>query len=136
MNLHEMEEAFRRARGKYTADGRQPNHINVEDLVDHLRNVAIAAVYAENEEGGKARGVVADVARVLGVDIDEGDGHRWNEDHMRRVVDAAAELRGELGWLQMADERRSEVLATDVNELRATIVRQANEITALKGDSA
>ncbi|WP_282203906.1 hypothetical protein [Kitasatospora fiedleri] len=51
------------------------------------------ALYAENDRGGQARGVVADVAVVLGVDLDAGPGHRWDEDHMRRVIPAAGELK-------------------------------------------
>ncbi|WP_199881676.1 hypothetical protein [Streptomyces sp. CB03911] len=76
-----------------------------------------AALYAENESGGEARGVVADVARVLGVDIDAGPGHRWDLDHMSRVVEAARAL-------------------TDAGPLKATIVRQALRITELEKESS
>jgi hypothetical protein len=50
-------------------------------------------LYEENARGGEARGVVADVARILGTDIDAGTGHRWDADHMRRVVVATEWLR-------------------------------------------
>lgn len=79
-----------------------------------------AAVYAENEEGGKARGAVADVADVLGVDIHAGPGSCWDLEHMRRVVDAVKELKEQ----------------ADADRLRETIVRQALRITELeKGES-
>ncbi|WP_228973414.1 hypothetical protein [Streptomyces sp. DH12] len=57
--------------------------------IDALERVAVSAVYEENESGGHARQVVADVARVLGVDLDEGPGRRWDPDHMARVVGSA-----------------------------------------------
>jgi FtsZ-binding cell division protein ZapB len=54
---------------------------------DHMRRIR-----AENTRGGYARGVVAAVASALDVDIDEGPGHRWDLDHMQRVVPAAESL--------------------------------------------
>lgn len=181
-SLAQLEERFRRARGKYTVD-RQPNHINVEDLVDELRNVAVDAVYTENSEGGKARDVVANVARTLDVDLDYGTGNRWDAVHMWRVVGAVKALRDDrnhweseaANWHRQAvagerdavisslrsrrDEWRRKAEAaetaaaterarayefaeklealgtTGVDALKATIVRQANEITELKGES-
>jgi hypothetical protein len=61
-------------------------------IVDRLEVAALAAVMAENDSGGQARQVVADVARVLGVDIDDGPGHRWDPEHMARVIGAADQL--------------------------------------------
>ncbi|GAB7187135.1 hypothetical protein ATKI12_6966 [Kitasatospora sp. Ki12] len=78
------------------------------------------AIYAENARGGEARGVVAEVARVLGVDIDTGPGHRWDLDHMRRVVDAAKALTAQ----------------TDEGPLRETVVRQALRITELEKEES
>lgn len=136
--------------------------------IDALERAAIAAVYEENDSGGHARVVVADAARVLGVDIDEGPGHRWDPEHMERVVAGARELCDEVSELQrqvrqlvsdlglMTAQRdeaakhaasvealrpiRMEVpaelfTASADEELKATIVRQAREITRLKGES-
>jgi hypothetical protein len=125
-------------------------------------DAAWKSAHAQNEEGAKARSVVAAVARILGVDIDEGDGHRWDEDHMRRVVDAAQRFADERGaaeakasqrglrvravdgkpgmytWRVLVDAAAEEVsgrvAADELHELRATIVRQAVEITELKGE--
>ncbi|MFI6444701.1 hypothetical protein [Kitasatospora sp. NPDC050543] len=72
-----------------------------------------AAVYAENECGGDARGVIADVACALGVDIHAGPGSCWDLDHMRRGVEAARAL-------------------TADGPLKETIVRQALRITELE----
>jgi hypothetical protein len=52
-------------------------------------------LYEENARGGEARGVVADVARILGTDIDAGMGHRWDADHMQRVVTSAQAMKAE-----------------------------------------
>ncbi|MFD8315909.1 hypothetical protein [Kitasatospora purpeofusca] len=92
-----------------------------DSLTQHIRDEAAedkwAAVNEENRKGGQARAIVAQVAFVLGVDIDSGPGHRWDEDHMARVVDAARALSAE-------------------GPLRQTIVRQALRITELeKGES-
>ncbi|WP_405620263.1 hypothetical protein [Streptomyces sp. NBC_00076] len=142
--------------------------------VDRLQLAAEVAVYRENEQGGHARQVVAKVARVLGVDIDEGPGHRWDPDHMARVVAVADQIRDERDeareqaelWkslaqrqdntapvrraLRVAERERDELRgmvshlkyqvagltsSDDVEELEATIVRQAREITQLKGES-
>jgi hypothetical protein len=136
--------------------------------IDRLEVAALAAAHQENEAGGQARQVVADVARVLGVDIDEGPGHRWDPEHMGRVVAGAADIceeRDDLRELvaQLAEQRdlmtaqrdeavrkaatsdarrpiRMEVPAElfrvpDDDELKATIVRQAREITRLTGES-
>lgn len=159
------------ARGRWSPEsvrGAHPDHSFPKDAVVAMLDAADeahkVAIYAENDEGGKARGVVADTAYVLGVDIDEGDGHRWSLSHMVRVVEGARTLRDELENLRTttADDQRhisfqneqisrltdeanlfaARVVelegeaASDVVALRATIVRQANEITALKGESA
>jgi hypothetical protein len=175
-------------------------------VVDELEAVATEAVYTENARGGEAREVVASVAWELGTDIDEGSGHRWDADHMRRIVPAAAALKKERddalaardAWKELAERndgangplrrqlrsalrdlehiRREhehvrgqrdallraeelkparvvltvggremstflplvdgDALRQEVDELKATVVRQANEITALKEESA
>ncbi|MFI8084351.1 hypothetical protein ACIF6L_26555 [Kitasatospora sp. NPDC086009] len=91
-----------------------------DGLTQHIRDEAAEAkwdaVNAENERGGQAREIVAQVASILGVDIDSGPGHRWDEDHMARVVDAARALSAE-------------------GPLRETIVRQALKITELEKES-
>ncbi|MFF4070933.1 hypothetical protein ACFYZ1_09955 [Streptomyces chartreusis] len=142
----------------------------VRQSLDKAREAAIKAVHDENERGGAARAVVADVASVLGVDIDEGPGHRWDPDHMRRIVQGAQEACDEVEELQrqvrqlvseqrLMEAQRDDAVqhaatidalhpirmeipaelfaapAPDVEELKATIVRQANEITRLKGES-
>lgn len=70
-------------------------HPEHRELFRKLQRVALDTVYAENERAGEARQVVADVARVFGTDIDAGPGHRWDEDHMRRVVAGSEALRDE-----------------------------------------
>jgi hypothetical protein len=65
------------------------------ELFSKLQRVALDVVYAENNRGGEARQVVADVARILGTDIDVGPGHRWDADHMQRVVTSAQAMKAE-----------------------------------------
>jgi hypothetical protein len=107
-----MMSAFERAKRRYASGTGPYSPLEEEALgvVAGLEKAALDAVYAENESGGHARRVVADVARVLGVDIDEGPGHRWDEDHMRRVVRVADDIREERDDLQervaqLTDER-------------------------------
>ncbi|WP_432157777.1 MULTISPECIES: hypothetical protein [unclassified Streptomyces] len=92
-----MMSAFERAKRRYASGPGSYSPLEAEALgvVAGLEKVALEAVYAENESGGHARKVVADVAHVLGVDIDEGDGHRWDPDHMARVVAVADKIRDE-----------------------------------------
>ncbi|MER7922164.1 hypothetical protein ABTY96_03335 [Streptomyces sp. NPDC096057] len=154
-------------------------------LIDRLEVAAIAAVDRENTHGGHARQVVANVARVLGVDLDEGDGHRWDPDHMARVVKVADQIRDDRDhWQQEAENRSRETElwkslaerqdntapirrqldevqrerdhwksrfegaqanaeyvreqytpADEAAELRAAVVRQAREISMLRGES-
>jgi hypothetical protein len=167
-------------RAKYPAEARE-----FHKSIDALERAAIDAVYDENDSGGHARQVVADVARILGVDIDEGPGHRWDPEHMARVVEAVKRLSDDRDhweqeaenetrqaalWKSLAERQdntaplRMELQAVkrerdhwrarfegaqanaeyvreqyghpdDVEELKATIVRQAREITRLKGES-
>ncbi|AXH70261.1 hypothetical protein SEA_HAIZUM_57 [Streptomyces phage Haizum] len=50
-------------------------------------------LYYENEVGGQARGVVGQIANVLGVNLSPPlDGNIWSPANMQRVVDAAREL--------------------------------------------
>lgn len=167
MALSEIGRVARLEHAKYPDEARE-----FHKSIGNLERAGVDAVYAENERGGQARHVVAEVARVLGVDIDEGPGHRWDPDHMARVVMAAGQMRGardawketaedndaanvplrrELRTAQrQADEWRSKYEAAqanalyvreqhghpdDVEELKNTIVRQAREITRLKGES-
>ncbi|MFE6493404.1 hypothetical protein [Streptomyces sp. NPDC057748] len=64
----------------------------VKSMLDAADEAHLKSLYAENARGGEARQVVADVARILGTDIDDGPGHRWDADHMQRVVVAARRL--------------------------------------------
>lgn len=140
MRLTELIRAFAQA------EEANPSH---HELLYTLQRVALDVVYAENARGGEARGVVADVARILGTNIDAGPGHRWDADHMQRVVEAAEELRKERDNYKRAYELKpaslrlegpgAERLAdrlADIDDLRATIVSQAREIARLKGESA
>jgi hypothetical protein len=86
MRLTELIRAFAQA------EEANPSH---HELLYTLQRVALDVVYAENARGGEARGVVADVARILGTDIDAGPGHRWDADHMRRVVTSAQAMKAE-----------------------------------------
>lgn len=74
------------------------------ELFRKLQTVAVDAVYEENECGAEARQVVADVARILGTDIDAGPGHRWDADHMQRVVSAAESLKSSFASSKAAHE--------------------------------
>lgn len=146
--------------------------------IDRLQHAAEAAVYRENERGGHARRVVAEVARVLGVDIDEGPGHRWDPEHMARVIAVANRIREERDeaveqvalWKALAerqdntapirmelssvkrerDEWRRKYEGAQANaeyvrdeytppdeaaQMKAAIVRQAREISLLRGES-
>lgn len=103
--------------------------------IDRLEVAALAAVHRENESGGQARQVVADVARVLGVDIDEGVGHRWDPEHMSRVVGVADTVREERDdlreevalWKALAE--RQDNTAPLRMELR-TVKRERDEVHA------
>lgn len=174
MNELAMDSVFRDERTKYVVMRSSPTSLTVTDTVDRLWLAAQGAVRAENSRGGEARGVVADTAHALGVNIDEGDGHRWDRYHMGRVVVAARKLRDELENLRLTTAEDQRVLDAnselimflsrdvaqltnerdearraldvsalgaardfdDIDALKATIVRQANEITVLKGESA
>ncbi|MGW1268187.1 hypothetical protein [Streptomyces sp. NPDC002491] len=133
-SLGSLMTAFKTERSKYPtlAD-------DIGKSLSVLEDEAVKAVYAENQSGGRARGVVAEVAKALGVDIDEGPGHRWDPEHMARVVERAkwvAESRDYWEAEESSTRRQADELlaADDVDELKATIVRQAREITRLKGE--
>ncbi|MCX2949905.1 hypothetical protein [Lentzea sp. NEAU-D7] len=53
------------------------------------------AVYEENERGGEARGLLAEIGRLVGVNLGENPlgGQTWDLANMRRVVDAVDGLR-------------------------------------------
>ncbi|MFD6636731.1 hypothetical protein ACFWDN_13010 [Micromonospora chalcea] len=52
------------------------------------------AVYAENERGGEARAVVAEVGRLLGVRLGaDVIGETWAVANMQRVVKAVRDMR-------------------------------------------
>lgn len=74
----------------------------VESLIANIDDEHSEALHAENARGGEARQVVADVARILGTDIDAGSGHRWDADHMQRVVRSAEWLKAEAARSQAA----------------------------------
>ncbi|MGW6855813.1 hypothetical protein [Streptomyces xanthophaeus] len=108
MSVSEMQAEFSRVR----AGLHSPRFYDAKGQLDRLEEAALAAVYEENERGGQARGIVAAIADVLAVDIDEGLGHRWDLNHMQRVVVAAQQLRHDrIGWhqeLSKHDEERAE----------------------------
>lgn len=103
------------------------------------------------------RGIIREASRVVGVDIREDVVGAWRGDNLKRVVEAVKRQKNELDLVRFAlpvvpanvpkvtvhvagtswsPEHRAEAQPTSVDELRATIVRQANEITALKEGSA
>lgn len=178
-SLGAMIGAFQKARQPYS-DARDDfvSAYKVVDTVRDLEKTAIAAVYNENNSGGHARQVVADVARVLGVDIDEGEGHRWDPDHMARVVEVADKIREQRDdlvekvelWKSLAQRQdntaplrmelstvrrerdhwrarfegaqanaeyvRAEYTPSDeAEQMKAAIVRQAREISLLRGEA-
>ncbi|MEU8840247.1 hypothetical protein AB0D97_14100 [Streptomyces roseus] len=106
MSTHVMQAAFDRVRSEVSAS----RIYDLRGKIDQLEEAATAAVYAENERGAEARRVVADVARALGVDIDEGPGHRWDVSHMHRVVLAAESLQEERNDLREAFDKHAEDL--------------------------
>ncbi|MFB7919242.1 hypothetical protein [Streptomyces sp. NPDC056061] len=146
-----------------TPDGYTPESIRQAGRVGHvpigavrsMLNAAdeahLKALYAENARVGEARQVVGDVARVLGVNIDVGPGHRWDVDHMQRAVAAAVEmreyaarmeqerddLRGRLADLETSAEYWSATApgGSLIDDLKNTIVSQAREIARLMGES-
>jgi hypothetical protein len=95
VTLSGMLSMFERAKRKYGSGVVAYTPPEILRVVEDLEKAAIDAVYVENESGGHARQVVASVARVLDVDIDEGTGHRWDPEHMARVVDGARELKAQ-----------------------------------------
>ncbi|MFJ3084465.1 hypothetical protein ACIPJG_32575 [Streptomyces halstedii] len=98
--LGDLLTAFSNERTRY----RDPD---IRAAIDRLESAAEAAVYTENERGGEARQVVADVAQVLGTDIDYGPGQRWDAYNMRRVVIAAEAVKAEHEVLREAYEAKS-----------------------------
>ncbi|MEU1200131.1 hypothetical protein ABZ446_28450 [Streptomyces sp. NPDC005813] len=180
-----------RTSGGYTPEGVRSSNVcrsfpqgAVVAMLDAADEAHIKHLYAENERGGHARQVVAEVARALDVDLDDGPGHRWDPEHMARVISAALRLKDDRDhWEQEAENRQRDTelwksLAQrqdntaplrirlqeaerernewrsryegaqanalyvresythpdEVDELQATIVRQAKEITRLKGE--
>lgn len=125
---------------------------SVVAMLDAAEDAHYRRLHAENAEGGKARAVVASVARVLGVDLSASPGNVWSETNMQRVVDAARRLSDDrqhweteaANWQREAENtadradywKRTAVgeaeMVGDTDALRATIVRQALEITELK----
>lgn len=130
-------------------------------MLDAAEHAHFERLYAENAEGGKARGIVHAVARALGVDLGAGIGDVWSETNMQRVVDEVSQRMDELENLRLTtvqDKRHMDFQAGQISQLtddlnrwegrlptygledeaamlRATVVRQALEITELKGES-
>nr|WSW58487.1 hypothetical protein OG513_07765 [Streptomyces sp. NBC_00998] len=105
--LTDISRALRCARERvHYGDGSGDHRADTLEIIDQLEQAAVRAIYAENSHGGEARQVVADVAKALGVDIDEGPGHRWDPDHMRRVVPAAESLKQWRDDVRQAREQR------------------------------
>lgn len=111
-NVGGMLSEFERAKRRYASGTRSYSPLEAEALkvVEGLERAALSAIYDENEQGGRARHVVAQVASALGVDIDEGSGHRWDPDHMERVADGARRLKDDRDhWQQEAENQQKDV---------------------------
>lgn len=72
----------------------------MSNLLHQAYELMREAVYHENDEGGKARGVVASISHVVGVrlaDLPSGIAERdvWGLANMRRVLHAVEELKRE-----------------------------------------
>lgn len=120
--LSDVRRAVRIEHAKYPDEARE-----FHTSIDTLEKVAEAAVYQENGSGGDARSIVAEVARVLGVDLDEGPGHRWDREHMARVVRVADDIRDERDDLrerveQLTEERDRMTAQCDEAIRRAALV--------------
>lgn len=130
MRWLEIERVARLEHAKYPDEAREFHR-----SIGNLERVGVDAVHSENERGGQARHVVAEVSRVLGVDIDEGPGHRWDPDHMSRVVGVADTVREERDdlreevalWKALAE--RQDNTAPLRMELR-TVKRERDEVYA------
>jgi hypothetical protein len=111
-SLTDLGRALRRERERvYCGDGSGDPRADKLEIIDQLEQAAVRAIYTENSHGGEARQVVAEVAKALGVDIDEGPGHRWDADHMQRVVSAAESLVTERDDLRKEFHAQAELLS-------------------------
>jgi hypothetical protein len=141
MTISGLRAAYLAAR--VSLDGRSVLTVGeVVGMIGGLEHAALGEVYAENERGGEARGVVAAVARALDVDIDAGPGHRWDVDHMGRVVDAARQLRvqneqgAELRVRALRDLLRAEKERADAAIAREEVADAAAEQFEAERDEA
>ncbi|WNV90277.1 hypothetical protein [Umezawaea sp. Da 62-37] len=63
-------------------------------LLQNALRAVEAAVCAENERGGEARGLLLEIGRLVGVDIAKDPiGGTWHPENMRRVLTAVDGLR-------------------------------------------
>jgi hypothetical protein len=149
-----MMSEFERAKRRYASGARACSPLEAEALhiVEGLEKTALAAVYDENTQGGHAREVVASVARVLDVDIDEGPGHRWDPEHMARVIGAADQLRVERDeakeqaelWRKLAERQdntapvRRDLARAEAarDELQRRVEYLTYQVEALSGNAA
>jgi chromosome segregation ATPase len=131
--------------GGYTPESVRGQHARqifskgaVVSMLDAADEEHIRRIRAENERGGEARRVVADVARALDVDIDAGPGHRWDADHMQRVVMEAKQLRVDReGWHRALNDHDAELsklrdlLRSEKARADAAVAREeaADEVT-------
>ncbi|WP_329168316.1 hypothetical protein OG709_29930 [Streptomyces sp. NBC_01267] len=124
MRLTELTQAFSEAEAAH------PEH---RYLLGKLQRAALDVAFAEKARGGEARQVVTDVARILGTDINSGPGHRWDADHMRRVVSAAEELKGRAAaaneWKALAEKHDG-----SNGPLRADLRRTSSELSYAQSD--
>ncbi|MER6485731.1 hypothetical protein ABT264_19510 [Streptomyces virginiae] len=142
MSLSQLRTDFREAR--QGLHGWQVMNVSeVRAILSGLEQSAVTAVCAENTRGGEARSAVAAVAQALDVDIDEGPGHRWDTDHMRRVVSAAETAVTERNeareqrdaWktaMEQMDAKRVLPLQRELREEREKSAAQAAELRALR----
>ncbi|WNI28645.1 hypothetical protein [Streptomyces sp. ITFR-6] len=108
----------------------------VVDMLDAADEAHREALYAENDRGGEARQVVADVALILGTDIDAGPGHRWDADHMQRVVTSAYAVDDERNELAAEKVKLTDLLRAEGERANAAIAREeaSDEAAAEMGD--
>ncbi|MFF3249695.1 hypothetical protein ACFYWP_01460 [Actinacidiphila glaucinigra] len=81
------------------------------------------AVYAENDRGGEARGIVGMVAKLAGVQLGTNplDGNIWSPRNMMRVVEAVQKLADANANLRQAHARRNQADDKTVAALREAL---------------
>jgi hypothetical protein len=83
---------------------------------DHWKQEA----HAQNDEGGYARDIVADVADLVGVDLCDVPGSKWDPSNMARVVDAVKALTEQLREVTEERDRAGRRVAWLTRRLKVT----------------